>query len=63
MSDLISRPYRPSPKMCCEACVFGRGPHSPWCEKLIVFDGAKAYDEAGKDPALKAAHEIERRKE
>lgn len=28
-----SRDYRPNPEFCCEACVFGRGPHAEWCEK------------------------------
>lgn len=31
MSDLQSRPFRPNPEQCCEACVFGSGVHEPWC--------------------------------
>lgn len=27
-ADLMSRPYRPNPNLCCEACVFGRGEHA-----------------------------------
>jgi hypothetical protein len=27
-----SNPYRPNEQHgCCEACVFGRGEHAPWC--------------------------------
>jgi hypothetical protein len=33
MSDLTSRPFRPSPEKCCEACVFGKGEHADWCLK------------------------------
>jgi hypothetical protein len=31
MSDLMSRPYKPDPARCCEACAFGRGEHAEWC--------------------------------
>jgi len=31
MADVQSKPYKPDAKMCCEACVFGRGPHAWWC--------------------------------
>jgi hypothetical protein len=31
MRELTSRPYRPDPEKCCEACAFGRGPHAAWC--------------------------------
>jgi hypothetical protein len=27
------RQYNPNPDVCCERCVFGRGPHSSWCPK------------------------------
>lgn len=41
MADkIVSRPYKPV--RCCEACVFGRGPHADWCEKnplnSLTFD-------------------------
>jgi hypothetical protein len=29
MSEIVSRVYYP--EKCCEACVFGRGPHAEWC--------------------------------
>lgn len=32
MSEIVSRPYQPDPKQCCEACVWGRGPHAEWCQ-------------------------------
>lgn len=32
MTDLVSRPYHPDPKHCCEACVFGKGEHT--CPEL-----------------------------
>jgi hypothetical protein len=35
MEDIQSRPYKPDPEKCCEACVFGTGLHAPWCE----YDG------------------------
>lgn len=28
---ISSREYRPDPRQCCEACVFGRGQHAEWC--------------------------------
>lgn len=31
MENLTSRPFEPNPDVCCEACVFGRGPHADWC--------------------------------
>ena len=31
MTDLVSRVYSPDPEKCCEACVFGRGPHAAFC--------------------------------
>lgn len=33
MPEIVSRVYRPDPQMCCEACCFGRGEHSQWCDK------------------------------
>jgi len=26
-----SNPYKPDPEKCCEACVFDRGEHAPYC--------------------------------
>lgn len=31
----MSRPYKPDPAVCCEACVFGRGEHARWCYRGI----------------------------
>ena len=31
MTDLVSRPYHPDPKKCCELCIFGTGKHADWC--------------------------------
>lgn len=39
MSDLVSQPYHPDPDHCCEACVFGRGPHADWCHALATWEG------------------------
>ena len=36
MSDLQSRPYKPNPARCCEACAFGRGEHALWCPQASV---------------------------
>ena len=36
---LQSRPYAPSPEKCCNRCVFGRGPHAPWCESDHIAKG------------------------
>jgi len=36
MSNLSSRPYRPSPSLACEACCFGRGEHVEWCPLSVV---------------------------
>ncbi len=36
MTDLNSRPFRPDPQQCCEACVFGKGEHSEFCERVPV---------------------------
>lgn len=33
MSDITSRPFKPSPDKCCERCVFGRGEHADWCKR------------------------------
>lgn len=38
MADLQSRPYKPNPDVCCEACVFKGGPHALWCEKAKPGD-------------------------
>jgi hypothetical protein len=35
MSELTSRPFQPNPEICCEACVFGRGQHSPACRLTV----------------------------
>jgi len=35
MSEVTSRPYKPDAEMCCEACVFGRGQHSPACSLIV----------------------------
>jgi DNA gyrase inhibitor GyrI len=35
MADLQSRPYKPDPAACCEACVFGRGKHAEWCPETF----------------------------
>lgn len=32
MSDIVSRPYRPDPKMACPRCVFRTGVHADWCK-------------------------------
>lgn len=37
MSDIVSRPYRPDPQQCCEACCFGGFKHALFCE-------AKSFD-------------------
>jgi hypothetical protein len=29
--DLTSRPYKPNPEKCCEACAFGAKEHAIWC--------------------------------
>jgi hypothetical protein len=31
--DIVSRPNRPNPDLCCEACVYGKGKHAEWCPK------------------------------
>lgn len=33
-SDIVSRPYDVNPEKACEACIFGRGEHTPWCESI-----------------------------
>lgn len=33
MTDLNSRPFRPNPQQCCEACVFGKGSHAAFCKE------------------------------
>ena len=33
VDNITSRAYRPNKDVCCEACVFGRGEHSDWCEE------------------------------
>lgn len=33
-AQIKSRPY--SPSMACEACVFGKRDHAPWCRATIV---------------------------
>lgn len=38
MADLMSRPYKPDPAACCEACVFGRGEHAEWCRERIRME-------------------------
>jgi hypothetical protein len=30
-SSFTMPPAEPNPEMCCEACVFGSGPHAEWC--------------------------------
>lgn len=42
-SDLQSRPYRPDPQQCCEACAFGRGEHAEWCEARVVDPGFRLF--------------------
>ena len=27
----------------CEACVYGRGAHAPWCQEGLVLDPYRAY--------------------
>jgi hypothetical protein len=49
-----SNPYKPDPKQCCEACVFGRGKHAWFCEAAHpgALDGWKAlldYDSGESD--------------
>lgn len=38
MTDLNSRPYRPSKHHCCERCVFGTGKHAEFCERKRIHD-------------------------
>lgn len=40
-----SRQFHPNPDVCCEACVFGRGPHARWCAKFPMD-----VDGPGRDP-------------
>lgn len=42
MTDLNSRPYKPDPAKCCEACIFGRGEHSGFCPSA---EGLELADE------------------
>ncbi len=41
MSDITSRPYHPT--ACCEACVFNRGDHAPWCDNGRIPKHAREY--------------------
>lgn len=43
MSDLVSRPYRPT--QCCESCVFGRGAHAPWCPRHVTREEMEIWHE------------------
>lgn len=50
MPDLCSRPYKPDPKMACEACVWGRGDHAEWCDAgMRLADNDKPLTEAQLD--------------
>ena len=44
MSDLQSRPYKPDPEQCCEACAFGRGKHAAWCQKETVWTSTGTFN-------------------
>ena len=35
-AELASKPFRPSPALCCEGCVFGRGEHAEFCLKSYI---------------------------
>jgi hypothetical protein len=49
-----SNPYRPNPEHCCEACVFGKGPHSVWCPAGIDLEHARMSDEGcPHDPSIR----------
>jgi hypothetical protein len=37
VADITSRPYRPEPGGCCEACCFGGGEHAEWCSRVMVL--------------------------
>lgn len=56
-----SNPYKPDPAHCCEACVFGRGKHAPWCFAMTeeqLEDGqapSTGAERTGWDPYLRAA--------
>ena len=32
MEGIVSRLFQPDPKLCCEACAFGKGEHADFCE-------------------------------
>jgi hypothetical protein len=59
MSDLMSRPYKPDPARCCEACAFGeRYPHTcivRRCAKPPSETGVKLFSEMTFDEAWEAA--------
>lgn len=45
MADLQSRPYKPNPQLCCEACAFGRGEHAEWCWVCIDHELHRLADD------------------
>ncbi len=46
MADLQSRPYKPNPQLCCEACAFGRGEHAEWCWVCIDHELLESFRDA-----------------
>jgi hypothetical protein len=47
LQNSFTVPAAPEKISACEACVYGRGPHAPWCQ----------YEE-GKTPARKGKKEV-----
>jgi hypothetical protein len=39
-----SEPYKPDPKQCCEACVFGRGKHAEHCQYWLTLALRAAFE-------------------
>jgi hypothetical protein len=51
MPDLVSRPYRPDPAHCCEACVFGRVKHTCGVATTGCSSRAQAGERDGHAPS------------
>ncbi len=40
--SIVSKPFRPNPAICCEACVFGSGKHTCRTRRVLVIAPAAA---------------------